>query len=101
MVATTSGTESAWYLDTSAVAKLVLDEDHSAALRAWVAEHADRLVSSDLLRAELLGATRRIAMDQGDPVGEALGDDLDGLATYDTRMAEAARRHAIAVISPG
>lgn len=34
-------------------------------------------------------------------VALGLGDDLDGLVTYDARMADAARRHAIAVISPG
>jgi predicted nucleic acid-binding protein len=146
-VATTSGTESAWYLDTSAAAKLVIEEEHSDALRAWVADHADRLVASDLLRAELLRASRRVVMDADDPAGEALllqahavvdaidlvpiprhifrdaglldpplmrtldalhlavalalGDDLDGLVTYDARMADAARRHAIAVVSPG
>jgi predicted nucleic acid-binding protein len=145
--ATTSGTESAWYLDTSAAAKLVIEEEHSAALRAWVSERPDHLLASDLLRTELLRATRRLAIESNDPaVGErlvlqaqavvdaidllpiprhlfrdaglldpplmrtldalhlavalGLGDDLDGLVTYDTRMAEAARRHAIAVISP-
>lgn len=111
-----------------------------------MAERADQLVASDLLRAELLRATRRLAMEGDDPAGDALvlqaqavvdaidlvpiprhvfrdaglldppllrtldavhlsvalglGDDLDGLVTYDTRMADAARRHAIAVISP-
>ena len=146
-VATTNGTESAWYIDTSAAAKLVIEEEHSAALREWVAEHADGLVASDLLRTELLRTTRRLAMNEGAPAGEALvlqaqavvdaidlvpiprhlfrdaglldpplmrtldalhlavalglGDDLDGLVTYDTRMAGAARRHAIAVVSPG
>lgn len=145
-VATTSGSESAWYVDTSAAAKLVTHEEHSDALRNWVAEHADALVASDLLRTELLRASRRIAMDADERAGEALvlqahavvdaidlvpiprhifrdaglldpppmrtldalhlavalhlGDDLDGLVTYDTRMAVAARRHAIAVISP-
>ena len=29
-----------------------------------------------------------------------LGDDLDGLVTYDDRLAEAARLNAIVVISP-
>lgn len=143
----TSGTESAWYIDTSAAAKLVIDEEHSAALRDWVAERSDRLVASDLMRAELLRMTRRLRVDDDDPGDEArvlqaqavvdaidlvpiprhlfrdaglldpphmgtldalhlavvlgLGDDLDGLVTYDARMADAARRHAITVVSPG
>ena len=29
-----------------------------------------------------------------------LGDDLSGIVTYDDRMAEAARTHGIAVVSP-
>ncbi|HET6691919.1 MAG TPA: type II toxin-antitoxin system VapC family toxin [Miltoncostaeaceae bacterium] len=144
--ATTSGTDAAWYLDTSAAAKLVVDEAHSPALRAWATEHADDLVSSDLLRAELLRATRRTAIDESDAPGEglvlqtqavidavdlvpiprhvyrdaglldpphmrtldalhlaialSLGDDLDGLVTYDSRMADAARRHGVTVIGP-
>lgn len=49
----------AYYLDTSAVVKLVVAETHTAALTAWVADQDDDLVSSDLLRTELLRATRR------------------------------------------
>jgi predicted nucleic acid-binding protein len=49
----------AFYLDTSAAVKLVVAERHTAALVAWVAEHEADLVSSDLLRTELLRATRR------------------------------------------
>jgi predicted nucleic acid-binding protein len=30
----------------------------------------------------------------------SLGDDLDGLVTYDSRMADAARRHGVTVIGP-
>lgn len=30
-----------------------------------------------------------------------LGDDLDGLVTYDDRLADAARFHGITVIAPG
>jgi uncharacterized protein len=104
------------------------------------------MVASDLMRTELLRMTRRLAMEEEGPAGDALvlqaqavvdaidlvpiprhlfrdaglldpplmrtldalhlavalglGDDLDGLVTYDGRMADAARRHAIAVISP-
>jgi uncharacterized protein len=49
----------AYYLDTSAAVKLVVAEVHTAALTAWVADHEADLVSSDLLRTELLRATRR------------------------------------------
>lgn len=51
------------YLDTSAAAKLVLVERNSAAMMAWARAHADTVVSSDLLRTELLRATRRAAPD--------------------------------------
>ena len=124
----------------------MVDEEHSGALRSWAADHADHLVACDLLRAELLRASRRLAAGEDDSTGEALvlqaqavvdaidlvpiprhlfpdagqldpplmgtldalhlavalglGDDLEGLVTYDARMADAARRHAIAVISP-
>ncbi len=33
-------------------------------------------------------------------VALSLGDDLAGLVTYDERMAEAARRYAVTVVSP-
>lgn len=33
-------------------------------------------------------------------VALSMGDDLDGLVTYDARMADAARRHAVEVVSP-
>lgn len=49
----------AYYLDTSAAVKLVVREPGSAALARWATGHADEVVSSDLLRTELLRATRR------------------------------------------
>lgn len=49
----------AYYLDTSAAVKLVLHEAGSAALGTWVSAHAEEIVASDLLRTELLRATRR------------------------------------------
>jgi len=54
----------AWYLDTSAAVKLVVAEPHAPALRSWLAGTGERLVSSDLLRTELLRATRRAAPDR-------------------------------------
>jgi len=129
----------AYYLDTSAAVKLVVAERDTAALTAWLADHDDEVVSSDLLRTELLRATRRgapHAMPRARAVLDSLtvltvptstferaadldpdllrsldavhlaaalelGDELDGLVTYDDRLADAARFHGITVIAPG
>lgn len=53
-----------FYLDTSAAVKLVTAERGSTALRRWLASRDDVMFSSDLLRTELLRATRRAAPDQ-------------------------------------
>ena len=128
----------AYYLDTSAALKLVVAEDETTALTAWLERHGDDVVSSDLLRTELLRATRRgapHAMPRARAVLDAvtlltlptstferaadldpellrsldalhlaaaleLGDDLDGLVTYDDRLADAAQLHGISVINP-
>lgn len=128
----------AYYLDTSALTKLVVAESETKALRAWLRK-ADRIpVASDLARTELLRAVRRAAPDRLvearavldtltlteltpsilDEAGRLdpaslrsldaihlaaaldLGDDLDGLVTYDERLAEAARQNGIAVTAP-
>ncbi len=49
----------AYYLDTSAAVKLVVAERDTTALTAWLGDHDDEVVSGDLLRTELLRATRR------------------------------------------
>ena len=128
----------AFYLDTSAAMKLVVSERGSRAMAAWAGTHAGDVVSSDLLRTELLRATRRGAPEQMpraravldsitllrvstetferageldpfalrslDAVNLAaaleLGDDLDGIVTYDDRLSDAAALHGIAVIAP-
>jgi predicted nucleic acid-binding protein len=128
----------AWYIDTSALVKLVTVEAETAALHEWVANHRPELVASDLLRTELQRAVRRngtaqpIDIEEGlaaidllpatpavlDAAAElepadlrtldsvhlatALGiaDDCDGLITYDSRLAAAARHHGLTVISP-
>jgi predicted nucleic acid-binding protein len=128
----------AYYLDTSAAVKLVVQERGSKALRTWLAQATAPIVSSDLLRTELLRATRRNAPDQvrqarrvldsvilvalsSDVFDRAgtldpdllrsldalhlaaaldLGDDLDGIVTYDDRLAEAAAALGIAVVAP-
>ena len=48
-----------FYLDASAAAKLVLSEAGSKALRRWMETTDAIIVSSDLLRTELLRAIRR------------------------------------------
>ena len=50
-----------YYVDTSAAAKLVLRERHSAAMRRWAEAHEAELCSSDILRTELQRAVRRHA----------------------------------------
>lgn len=128
----------AFYLDTSALVKLVIEEVESAALQAWRSPDVE-LVSCDLARAELMRAVRRAAPDSVQAaravldglillsVGTAtfedagrlspdalrtldavhlaaalgLGDDLEGVVTYDDRLAEAAHHHGIPVIAPG
>ena len=48
------------YADTSALAKLLADEEETSALTAWIAGSEDlALVSSDLVRTELMRAIRR------------------------------------------
>jgi len=54
----------AHYLDTSALAKLVVAEAETEALLAWVEQTGGDWVSSDLARTELLRATRRAAPDR-------------------------------------
>ncbi|MHB8191626.1 MAG: PIN domain-containing protein [Ferrimicrobium sp.] len=128
----------AFYLDTSAAAKLVVAESASEAMTSWVAIHGTQVVASDLLRTELLRATRRVAPDRMqraravldavtlfnltsatferaatlDPeqlrsldalhlaAALELGDELDGIVTYDDRMAGAASLYGVAVITP-
>lgn len=53
----------AFYLDTSAAVKLVQREAGSDELQAWLAGEERMLVSSLLLRTELLRATRRVRPD--------------------------------------
>jgi hypothetical protein len=127
-----------FYLDTSAAAKLVVAERSSAALRRWLRPRDELVFSSDLLRTELLRATRRAApeqMVQARVVLDSLvlvrltvnvceraalleperlrsldalhlsaalemGDELEGLLTYDRRLAEGARSLGIDVLAP-
>lgn len=128
----------AFYVDTSALVKLVVAEPGTAALRAWLEEAGRDLVACDLARTELMRAVRRAvpgrvlqarevldaiilmhvtsAVFEGagrlDPPGLRsldaihlaaaldLGDDLEGLITYDDRLADAAVSNGVAVVAP-
>ncbi|MGH9135187.1 MAG: type II toxin-antitoxin system VapC family toxin [Ilumatobacteraceae bacterium] len=129
----------AFYLETSAVVKLVVAEVETAALTAWIAAEQNVFVSCDLLRTELFRVVRRGAPESVtrarhvvnsisimtvptttfEHTGELtpqtlrsldaihlaaaleLGDDLDGLVTYDGALAAAAATHGITVVAPG
>jgi predicted nucleic acid-binding protein len=128
----------AYYLDTSALVKLVVAESETAALQSWLAADARDPVASDLVRTELLRAVRRSVPERMERAREILnsltllsistpifeqagrlepaamrsldalhlavalelGDDLEGLVTYDDRLAEAARLQGIRVEGP-
>ena len=128
----------AYYLDTSALVKLVVMEPETEALRSWLAAAPRNPVACDLARTELMRSVRRAAphlvvrarlvldsvtltqvttalfeaAGRLDPellrtldavhVAAALdlGDDLDGMVTYDERLASAAEANGISVTSP-
>jgi predicted nucleic acid-binding protein len=128
----------AFYLDTSALVKLVVAESETEALRSWLMAAVQDLVASDLVRTELMRAVRRVVPERAlqarqvldsialievtsavftaagrpDPVALRsldaihlataldLGDDLDGLVTYDDRLANAATANGVAVLAP-
>ena len=50
----------AWYLDTSALTKLIIAEPESDALRRWLLDGERTVVSSDLARTELVRSVRRV-----------------------------------------
>jgi predicted nucleic acid-binding protein len=127
-----------WYLDTSALLKLVVAEEHSKAMRTWVKQRP-AVVSSDLLRTEAIRTARRISTEavaaarvalEGVDIGAmtsdiferaaeldpsilrtldalhlawalSLGDELEGIVTYDDRLGAAARIYGVRVLAPG
>jgi predicted nucleic acid-binding protein len=127
---------SRWYLDTSAAAKLVVDEPESDALAAELRRHEPTLVACLLLETELRRvAAREPALSQHAVTELLRGVDLyelppplfaeagllpgaelrsldalhlaaairlevEGVVTYDVRMAEAARSLGIEVLAP-
>lgn len=127
-----------FYFDTSALAKLIIAESESRALREWIEGSEVQIFTSDSARAELpraglrgnakghelarqlldsavlfpmttamldaAGRTAPPALRTLDAIhleaALSLGDALDGIVTYDDRLAEAARLHGIPVVSP-
>lgn len=83
----------AWYIDTSALVKLVSVEAETAALHEWVADHQPELVTSDLLGTELRRAVRRSGTTH-------LIDIDDGLAAIDLLPATTAVFDAAAELTP-
>ena len=49
-----------YYIDTSALVKLVEVEESSSALHRWIDDQRPELVSSDLLRTEFIRAINRV-----------------------------------------
>ena len=126
-----------FYIDSSALVKLVVSEAESEALETFLAEEPD-LVSSELTSVEVLRFSLRrgdeavvLAQDALVGVAEfpispdilreastihprflrtldaihvatalAIGE-LEGVITYDRRMAEAARANGLTVLAPG
>lgn len=81
------------YLDTSALAKLVVAEDESGALFQWLSEQTESgevLVSCDIARTELLRLTRRLAPDRMTRARDVL--DSVTITTVTTALFEAAGR---------
>ncbi len=128
----------AYYIDTSAIVKLVVAETHSNALIKWVRSAETAFVTSDLARTELFRVVHRVAPEftraarmvletfvvlkvptevyehagRLDPPtlrtldalhlssALSLGDDLEGLVTYDERLAAAGHAHGISILHP-
>lgn len=126
------------YFDSSAFAKLIVEEPESGALKSWIEAEAVTAVSSDLARTETVRAVRRYRPELAasartffnpvacvrvesrilesaallDPpelrsldaihlaTALSFGNELDGLVTYDERLASAARASGIPTLAP-
>lgn len=76
----------AYYLDTSALVKLVVAEAESAALHEWLTSCESELVTCDLARTELMRAVRRVSPDRAVRAREVLESVFSlslSTATYD------------------
>lgn len=77
------------YLDSSALLKLLFEENESAALALWLSERADTpTVSSELAKAEVVRVARRLAA-SAVPTARALLAQLD-LVPLNNRLMDGA-----------
>lgn len=88
--ATPNGTDVAVYLDTSALAKLVVAEAETEALFRWLGSQSAALVSCDVARTELLRLVRRHAPGRVSRARDVLATVT--LTTVTTAVFEAAAR---------
>ena len=79
-----------YYLDTSALVKLVAPEPESDVLRQWLEARAEALVTSDLARTELFRAVRRV-LPKSAPLARQVLDTLTVLRLETSVFEEAAR----------
>lgn len=88
-----------WYLDSSAIVKLVVHEPESPALRQAI--EGDMV----LVTSALAGRIRLPALRSLDAIhlasAQCLHHQLEAFITYDTRQASAARQLGLTVLSPG
>lgn len=129
----------AYYIDASALVKMIVVEQNSSELVTWVQSMNPTFAASDLLRIEALRSARRIdsrvvraardalrsvhfialssevcelAADLEPAVLRSLdaahvatalsiGDDLEGVVTYDHRLAEGCANLGLDVVAPG
>lgn len=77
--------------------KLVVDEEHSAALRAWLADREER-VSSVVSHVEVSRTTRRVVSAGGDPACEPRAADVLAKVTMLTLSDEVA--HSATTVGP-
>ncbi len=82
----------AWYLDSSALVKTVVEEPESSALSAWLRDK-DRLVACELVRVEVVRAIR-----VSDP--DAVDDARQALATLTLIRVDRELYEAAAVLDP-
>ncbi len=86
----TNGIEVAFYVDTSALVKLVVAESETAALRSWLADTRPDLVAGDLVRTELMRTVRRTLPDRARLAQQVL-DSLTLIEVTAPLFAEAGR----------
>ena len=129
----------AYYIDASALVKMIVVEQNSSELVTWVQSMNPTFAASDLLRIEALRSARRIdsrvvraardalrsvhfialssevcelAADLEPAVLRSLdaahvatalsiGDDLEGVVTYDQRLQDACANLGLDVVAPG